>query len=77
MAREEALKKLSTPPYDESTIAQDFEYIATKLGISVAELQGYLDAPNRSYKDYKTQESIYKVGSRIMKALGLVRGGKR
>ncbi len=77
MTREEALEKLKKPPYDESTIAQDFEYIATKLGISVDELEGYFSAPNKSYKDYKTQESIYKIGARIMRALGLVRGGKR
>lgn len=77
MTREEALAKLKKPPYDESTIAQDFEYIATKLGISVDELEGYFSAPNKSYKDYKTQESIYKIGARIMRALGLVRGGKR
>lgn len=77
MTRKESLEKLKQPPYDESTIAQDFEYIATKLGISVGELQGYFNAPNKSYKDYKTQEGIYKIGARIMKALGLVRGGKR
>jgi N-acetyl sugar amidotransferase len=77
MTRAEALEKLKKPAFDDSTIVQDFEYIATKLGITVKELQGYLDAPNKSYKDYKTQESVYKVGARIMKALGLVRGGKR
>jgi hypothetical protein len=77
MTREEALEKLKKPAYDEATIAQDFEYIATKLGITTSELQSYFDAPNKSYKDYKTQESIYKIGARIMKSLGLVRGGKR
>jgi hypothetical protein len=35
---------LSKPAYDPETIAQDFEYIATKLGITVEELQGYMDA---------------------------------
>lgn len=77
MTRDEALEKLKHPPYDESTIAQDFEYIATKLGISVEELQGYMDAPNRSYRDYKSQERIYSLGAKVMKALGLEIGGKR
>lgn len=77
MTREEALEKLSRPPYDEETIKQDFEYVATKLGISVDELQGYLDAPNKSYRDYKSQESIYMLGARVMKAFGMERGGKR
>ena len=77
MTREDALLKLNTPPYDESTIAQDFEYVATKLGISVKELQGYMDAPNKSYRDYKSQDSVYAFGSWVMKSLGLEIGGKR
>jgi N-acetyl sugar amidotransferase len=77
MTRDEALKELSRPAYDEDTVAQDFEYVATKLGISVEELQGCLDAPNRSYKDYKSQESIYLAGARLMKLFGLELGGKR
>jgi N-acetyl sugar amidotransferase len=77
MTRAEALEKLSRPPYDESTIAQEFEYVATKLGISTAELQSYMDAPRKSYKDYRSQESIYRVGARVMKLLGMELGGKR
>jgi len=77
MTREEALEKLSRPPYEDETIAQDFEYVATKLGISAEELQGYMDAPNKSYKDYKCQEGIYTIGSRLMKLFGMELGGKR
>jgi len=77
MTREEALEKLKHPPYDEATISQEFEYVATKLGISVEELQGYLDAPNKTYKDYKSQDSIYAVGATVMKFFGLELGGKR
>jgi N-acetyl sugar amidotransferase len=77
MTREEALAKLQTKPYDEATIAQDFEFVATKLGISVQELQGYLEAPNKTYRDYKSQRWIYDIGAKAMKALGLEVGGKR
>lgn len=77
MTRDEALEKLKTPPFDEATTAQEFEYVATKLRISVEELQGYLDAPNKTYKDYKSQESIYLLGAKVMKYLGLELGGKR
>jgi N-acetyl sugar amidotransferase len=77
MTREDALAKLQTKPYDEATIAQDFEFVATKLGISVQELQGYLEAPNKTYRDYKSQRWIYDVGAKAMKALGLEVGGKR
>lgn len=77
MTREEALEKLSHPAYDEETIKQDFEYIATKLGITVQELQGYMGAPNKSYRDYKSQQSVYLLGARVMRAFGLEKGGKR
>lgn len=77
MTRNEALERLSKPPYDEDTIAQDFEYVATKLGISVEELQGYMNSPNKSYKDYKSQQNIYMVGAKLMNLFGLELGGKR
>ncbi len=77
MTREQALAQLQNPPYDEATIHQDFEYVATKLGISVTELQSYLDAPNKTYRDYRSQEWIYTAGAKVMKALGLELGGKR
>ncbi len=77
MTREEAVEKLSTPPYDEETAKQEFEYVAKKLGITVEELQGYLDGPNKSYKDYKSQEGIYRIGAKVMKCLGMELGGKR
>jgi N-acetyl sugar amidotransferase len=77
MARHEALERLSQPAYDERTIAGDFEYVATKLGIAVGELQGYMDAPNRSYRDYKSQRHIFSLGAKAMKALGLEKAVKR
>lgn len=77
MTRTEALAELERLPYDESTISQDFEYIATKLGVTVPELRRYMETPNRTYLDYKSQERIYSLGARAMKALGLEIGGKR
>ncbi len=77
MTREEALEKLARPAYDKDTIAQDFEYVATKLGISVEELQGYMDAPNKSYRDYKGQFQLFRVGAKVMKWLRLERSVKR
>ena len=77
ITREEALKKLESPSFDPETIHQDFEYVATKLGISVEELQSYMDAPNKTYTDYKSQETIYNVGAKVMRMLGAEKGGKR
>lgn len=77
MTRAEAVEALALPAYDAATIAQDFEYVATKLGITVGELQGYMDAPNRTYRDYRSQRSVFAVGAKVMKFLGVERAGKR
>jgi hypothetical protein len=77
MTREEALDKLKTPAHDEEQIAHEFEYIATKLGITVKELQTYMDAPNKTYRDYKNQQGIYELGAKVMRFFGLEKGGKR
>jgi len=77
MTRAEAVNLLSKPPYDESTIAQEMEYVANKLGVTTEELQGYMAIPNRTYRDYKNQAWLYSIGATAMKAMGLERGGKR
>lgn len=77
MTREDALERLTQPAYDPETIHQDVEFIATKLGITADELNGYFRAPNKSFRDYKSQMWIYDLGSRGAKALGLEVGGKR
>ena len=77
MTRQEALDKLKTPALDDATARQEFEYVANKLEISATELHCYFDAPNKTYRDYKSQEALYIVGAKVMKALGLELGGKR
>ncbi len=71
MSRDEALEKVSKKPYDEETVAQDFEYIATKLGFSVEEFQAIMDAPNKTYRDYKSRMPLISLGTKIMQTLGL------
>ena len=71
MSRNEALEKLSGPAYDEATISNDFEFIATKLGISIEELQGYMDAPNKTVYDYKSQQALFNIGSKLLTLFGI------
>lgn len=77
MSREEALKKLSKPAYDPETIDDEFNYIATKLQISPEELKGYFNMPRKFYWDYKNQESVFKLGAKILKAIGVEKSIKR
>lgn len=71
MTREEALEKLSKPAYDIETVSQDFEYVATKLGFTVPEFQALMDAPNKTYRDYKSNMTLISIGTKIMQLLGI------
>lgn len=77
MSRDEALIELKKPPYDAETIAQEIEFVANKLDITVDELMSYKMLPKKTYRDYQNQEAIYRLGARVMRSLGLERGGKR
>lgn len=77
MGREDALEKLKRPAYDSNMIAEDFEFISNKLGITEEELRAYLTAPNKTYKDYKNQQSLYDLGAKVLRFAGVERGGKR
>ena len=77
MTRDDALKKLSTLPYDPQTIHNDFEYVATKLGITIDELNSYLNMKKRTYEDFKSQQTIYNFGAKVLRLLKIEKGGKR
>lgn len=77
MTREEALKELEKPAMTEEQIKQEFEFVSNKLGITTEELQSYFDAPNKTYKDYKSQQGIYDFGAKVLRYLGVEKGGKR
>jgi len=77
MTREEALQRLEKPAYDPALIGHEFEYIATKLKISVDELQHYLTMPKKFYWDYRNQERFFRAGAQILKLMGLETSIKR
>lgn len=77
MARDEALARLESPAYDPKTIDEEFEYIATKLGITVEELRKYHEMPLKTYRDYANQQWMFDLGSKALKALGIERAVKR
>ena len=77
MTREDALSLLKQPTYDHVTIAQEIEFVANKLDITVKELKSYLTLPKKTYRDYRSQNGIYRVGAKVMRSLGLEIGGKR
>ena len=77
MTRDAALEALKQPAYDPEKIQHDFEYVASKLDMSVDELQACFEAPNKTYRDYANQETLYKIGAKVLKLMGKELGGKR
>jgi N-acetyl sugar amidotransferase len=77
MKRDVAMELLKLPAYNIETIDEDFSYIATKLGITVDELRGYHTMEKKYYWNYKNQESLFKLGARLLKFLGIEKAIKR
>ena len=70
MTRDEALARIAQPACDQETMTRDFEYVATKLGLSTEELRALHDGPNRSYRDYNNSMGLLTFGTQVMRALG-------
>jgi N-acetyl sugar amidotransferase len=77
MLRSDALEILKSPACDSDLVRQDFEFVASKLEISEEELTSYLNLPLKTYKDYRNQSSLFHLGAKVMRLLGLEIGGKR
>lgn len=71
--RGDAMDKIAKPAYDEETIIQDFEYIATKLGLGIQELRDLLNSPKKTYRDYKNNMAIIELGAKVLRLLGVQR----
>jgi len=71
MTREEAVARISQPEMDENFLSQEFEYVANKLDLTIAELQGIFDGKNKTYRDYKNKRWAIGVGANAMRWLGL------
>lgn len=77
MTRADAIEKLKDLPYDIFNIDEEFEYVATKLGITVNELRYYHQMPLKSFKDYRNHEWLFDFGALILKNLGIEKAVKR
>lgn len=73
MTREEALDKLSHPPYDEAVAMEDMQYIVDKLGISKKEFLELMAQPNKTYKDYKNSFGMIELAIKVARFFGLER----
>lgn len=65
VTREEALQELLHPTYDPQLQADDKAFVAKKLGVSVAELDGIFGQPNKDYTDYASNAKLLDFGLRM------------
>lgn len=77
MTRDEALEILKNAPYDKNKIGDEFNYIATKLGISSDELRSYFNMPKKYYWDYKNQQNLFRFGAKFLHLFGVEQVKKR
>jgi N-acetyl sugar amidotransferase len=77
LTREDALALIGKAAYDTDLIKHDFEYIATKLGITFAELEALRDGPNRTYRDYANDMMLIEPATAFLRAIGIQRSVMR
>lgn len=77
MKREDALEELKKPAYDPETIENDINYIASKLEISKEELMSYFNIEKKFYWDYPNQQSMFRMGAKVLHLLGVEKSVKR
>lgn len=63
--RDSALAEMEQEIYLNGTHIEDMEYVAKKLGITLAEFGKIFEMPNKSYKDYPNNEWLFSLGFKI------------
>lgn len=71
VTRAAALERIATPEMDEHFLRQEFEYVAHKLDLTVAELQQIFDGENKTFRDYRNKRWMIGFGANAMRWLGL------
>lgn len=71
MSRDAALARIARPEMDEHFLRQEFEYVASKLDLTVEALQALFDAPRKTYRNYRNKRWLINSGANWMRRLGL------
>ena len=71
MTRDEAIKKLEEPPYDEQLAMEDLEYVAKKLDMSKEEFMEMMNGENKTFRDYANNSYVIGLGVKAAKFLGI------
>lgn len=71
LTRDEALKTLKKPPYDDIQAIRDLDYICKKINISKEDFLSLMKELNKSYKDYKNNSKLIAFGVLVAKFIGI------
>ncbi len=66
MTRAEALCKLETSIADTGLVQEDLQYVSKKLDMSLADFEKLMEAPVKSYTDFKSNAELYSKLKRLM-----------
>lgn len=78
MTRDAALAELEKPLYTGNELAEDMAFVSKKLGLSVHELQAFIDAPPHHYTEYPTNNFQRYLSQKILSGLRIAkRAGKK
>jgi N-acetyl sugar amidotransferase len=59
MTKEEALQEIACPPYDQTLLKQDKNFVLKKLGLSEQEFDQLMKDPVRSHKNFDYEGSLF------------------
>ncbi len=71
MTRDNALNELEQLPYPKEMIREDQTYIAKKLGVSPEEFEHIIAGPNKTYREYKNSYILIRLGTAVLRRLGI------
>lgn len=70
LTREDALKKLAEPPYNDELAMQDLEYVAKKLGLTKEGFLDLMNGENKTYRDYNSSAWLISAAIKIAILMG-------
>ena len=71
LTRDDALKRLKEPEFDDDFSLKEFDYVAKKLEISNSELLDLFNGTNKDFYHYKNKRWLIGLGARILSKLNL------
>lgn len=71
MHRYDALSRLQRSELSDFELAKEFEFVASKLDLSVSELKEIFSGENRTYKQYRNKRALIGLGTKILNYLGV------